>query len=218
MRWTAVDDRVRGGSSRSSLAILDLTRAVFSGTLDTKTLGGAGFASQTTTPDSEWDLSGYDGIELSIGRGDGKVYTLILKDEERKERRDDGREQSNLSWEYDFDAPFTEHGQSTAGDILFVPWDHFIPTYRGRLKKDARPLKTGNVVRFSIMMRSFFDAQEGEFELVLKSIAAVKTWGEASDDEESDAGAEKDRAKSSENREAVSKGWMSWITERCVVS
>ena len=47
--------------------------ARFFGTLDTKTLGGAGFASQRTASDStEWDLSQFDGIEVVLVRGDGE--------------------------------------------------------------------------------------------------------------------------------------------------
>ena len=219
MRWIAIDDRVRGGSSQSNLAISGLTEAVFSGTLDTKTLGGAGFASQATTPDSNWDLSEYDGIELSVGQGDDKVYTLILKDEEREAKRDDGREQSSLSWEYDFKAPATIASGSIAGGRLFVPWNDFKPTYRGREKKGAGPLKTRNVTRFSIMMRSFFDTQEGEFRVVFKSIAAVRTRdGDASDGEDSNVGLKKIRGTMNKKQEHASKGWMSWITERCVVS
>ena len=217
--WTAVDDRVRGGSSQSKLTVSGLTEAIFFGTLDTKTLGGAGFASQATTPDSNWDLSEYDGIELSIGPGDDKVYTFILKDEGRKEKRDDGREQSTLSWEYDFKAPSTRSGESSAGGRLFVPWSDFKPTYRGREKKGAGPLKTGNIMRFSLMMRSFFETQEGEFRVVVKSIAAVKTRDEEDNDgEDSDTGLEKIRGMVNKKPEPVSKGWMSWISERCVVS
>ena len=48
----------------------------FHGTLDVKTLGGAGFASRRTMPDLDpsWDLSDYDGIELTIEKGDGRFF------------------------------------------------------------------------------------------------------------------------------------------------
>jgi len=46
----------------------------FHGTLDIKTLGGAGFASQRTTGDGrEWDLSGYVGISIDVKVGDSAL-------------------------------------------------------------------------------------------------------------------------------------------------
>ena len=45
--------------------------ARFYGTLDIDTLGGAGFASQRTTTERQiWDLSHYDGLQLTIVKGD----------------------------------------------------------------------------------------------------------------------------------------------------
>jgi hypothetical protein len=45
------------------------TSIVFQGAVDDETLGGAGFASQRTTGERDWDLSSYDGIELTVKRG-----------------------------------------------------------------------------------------------------------------------------------------------------
>ncbi len=120
--------------------------ACFHGTLDTKTLGGAGFASQRTiSTDKSWDLSRYDGIYLDIVKQDDKKYTFILKDEILPANPENGREQSTISYEYDFNA------SSAKG--LFVPWHALKPTYRGKEKKDAKPLDTKKIMRFSIMMR-----------------------------------------------------------------
>ncbi|CAN9223174.1 unnamed protein product [Alternaria alternata] len=89
--WTDSDDRVRGGASQSYLTITG-SSARFHGNLDITTLGGAGFASQRTTgEDRTWDLSAYDG------------YTLTLKDEILP-LMPDGREQSTISYEYDFES------------------------------------------------------------------------------------------------------------------
>ncbi|KAJ5918242.1 hypothetical protein N7454_010617 [Penicillium verhagenii] len=166
--WTSSDDRVRGGASTSTLTCSPSSlTALFHGTLDITALGGAGFASQRTTgEDRTWDLSSYDGIELVLDprHADDKLYTLTLKDEIRP-RRPDGREQSSVSWEFDFRATRTR---------IFVPWAEFRPTYRGRDKKDAGELDLGNVKRFGIMVRSFFGDQEGPFELGIVSIAAKK--------------------------------------------
>ncbi|KAF1939576.1 CIA30 family protein [Clathrospora elynae] len=162
--WTDSDDRVRGGASQSYLDISG-SSARFHGNLDITALGGAGFASQRTTGDEKtWDLSDYDGIYLHLGKHDGKKYTLTLKDEILPLMAD-GREQSTISYEYDF--------SSTSKMALFVPWHAMKPTYRGKPKNDAAPLDTKNVKRFSLMMRSFFGDQEGDFSLTVMSIKAV---------------------------------------------
>ncbi|KAL4805770.1 complex I intermediate-associated protein 30-domain-containing protein [Aspergillus unguis] len=165
--WTSVDDRVRGGASQSFLIpSQNGETAVFSGNLDIKTLGGAGFASQRTTDDRSHDLSSFDGLELDIDTegSDQKQYTLTLKDEILP-KRPDGREQSTVSWEFDF----TPRGK------VSVKWDDLKPTYRGKEVKDAKPLDLENVKRMSLMMRSFFGEQEGEFRLAVRSI---KGWND----------------------------------------
>ncbi|MCJ1438831.1 hypothetical protein MMC27_008221 [Xylographa pallens] len=174
VNWTTVDDRVRGGSSQSYLTLVpNSTHVCFSGTLDTKTLGGAGFASQTTTGDKVWDLSAYDGIQIDVIKGQEKIYTLIVKDEVPQSKRSDGREISSVNWEYDF--KIAESGVGSGQTVkVWVPWSGFKATYRGREKKDAKPLKKAEIRRFSLMMRSFFEKQEGYFELVLASISAAR--------------------------------------------
>lgn len=139
--------------------------ACFHGNLDIKTLGGAGFASQRTTGDDRsWDLSAYDGIHLDVGKDDGKRYTITLKDEILP-LTSDGREQSTISYEYDFSA--------TGNYSVFVPWSELKPTYRGKEKSDASPLNKESVKRWSFMMRSFFGDQEGDFSVEIKSVKAV---------------------------------------------
>lgn len=77
----------------------------------------------------------------------------------------DGREQSTISYEYDF---------SAAGSYsVFVPWNELKPTYRGKEKNDAPPLNIGGIKRWSFMMRSFFGDQEGDFLVEIKSVKAV---------------------------------------------
>ncbi len=147
--WTDSDDRVRGGSSYSELTCEQSSpTSIFHGNLDTKTLGGAGFASQRTTgEDRDWDFSDYDGITLDIKKSDGKKYTLILKDE-LLPKSPNGREQSTVSWEYDF------KGDDDGGKV-FVHWNEFKPTYRGREKEDAKPLDLKHIKRISLMMRRY---------------------------------------------------------------
>lgn len=141
--WTASDDRVRGGSSISHLTLLSPERASFSGNLDTQTLGGAGFASQRTVGELGLDLRGYAGLSISVDAADGKKYTLVLKDTLPGKRKD-GRDEAGVSWEYDFVPRRGTHE---------VSFEEFRATYRGRDKKDAKPLNLGDVKRFSLMMR-----------------------------------------------------------------
>jgi hypothetical protein len=78
---------------------------------------------------------------------------LILKDTLLSRDPDSGREQATISWECDFDLP----PQTVPGDVknktVFIPWSALNPTYRGKLKKDAKPIDLKKVKRFSIMMR-----------------------------------------------------------------
>ncbi|KAK3056292.1 hypothetical protein LTR09_002799 [Extremus antarcticus] len=172
--WTDSDDRVRGGKSQSYLEIEDDT-ARFHGTLDIKTLGGAGFASQRTTGDDrEWDLSDYAGIQLDIAKGDKKRYTFILKDELLPPDEKTGREQSTISWECDFELSPQDKPGDVCDKSVFIPWDSLNPTYRGKLKKDADPLDLKKIKRMSIMMRSFFGTQEGKFSLKIKNITVIE--------------------------------------------
>lgn len=97
-------------------------------------------------------MSAYDGLRLKVLRegGDGKKYTLTLKDSVLP-KRPDGREQSTVSWEYDFVSPtIADQG----GDqVLYVPWSDFKPTYRGKPMPEAGELDLEHVRRISLMMR-----------------------------------------------------------------
>lgn len=145
---------------QKSMLVSSGSCASFQGTLDITALGGAGFASQRTTgEDSYWDLSKFDALEivLDVSKGDDKKYTFNVKDELLPKNPEDGREQSTISWEYDFvrsEANPTSDPQSTLRSIV-IPWTAFRPTYRGRPKDDARPLKTHGIRRFSIMIRRY---------------------------------------------------------------
>ncbi|KAK8250459.1 complex I intermediate-associated protein 30-domain-containing protein [Phyllosticta capitalensis] len=179
--WTASDDRVRGGSSISHLEVLppnDVAR--FWGNLDIKTLGGAGFASQRTVGDDRtWNLEDYEGVEIvmvTTEKSEDKMYTFNIKNQLLPPDPDTGREQSTISYEFNFRA---QHNKCSAAKMaLFVPWKYFRASYRGREPRDAPKLDLKNIKRFGIMIRSFFGGQEGDFSLTLKSIAAAKVKSE----------------------------------------
>ena len=96
------------------------------------------------------------------------MYTLILKDEEMAGKREDGREKAGISWEVEFRSGQkkeaekegaagneTSKKEKTVPTMIWVPWEDFKPTYRGKEKKDAGKLKTGEVRRVGIMMRRY---------------------------------------------------------------
>ena len=142
-----MDDRVRGGSSVSYFEAVPNNGALFSGNLDTTTLGGAGFASQFSQDLGDgWDLSGYTGILLNYDKGDGKTYTIVIKDEPREEQRQDGREKAGLSWEVHFE------GKENGGQVSFN-WDDFTPVYRGKEQDNVRKIKIDKIYRFGLMIR-----------------------------------------------------------------
>lgn len=142
--WTDSDDRVRGGKSQSHLHCESPERAEFFGNLDITALGGAGFASQRTLGTLHLDLSQYDGLIVKVLKCDAKKYTLTIKDEILPPR-EDGRDQSTISWEYDF--------VSEAGGEVKIMWDDLKPTYRGKPKPDTKPLDVSSIKRISFMMR-----------------------------------------------------------------
>ena len=77
---------------------------------------------------------------------DGKKYTFILKDE-LLPKSSNGREQSTVSWEYDFKL------EDRSKEKIFIKWDDFKATYRGKEQEDAKPLDIKNIKRISFMMR-----------------------------------------------------------------
>ncbi|GME23053.1 Cia30 family protein [Neofusicoccum parvum] len=172
--WTSSDDRVRGGKSQSYFDISPTDPvARFYGNLDIKTLGGAGFASQRTNDENcTWNVDGYDGIQLEITKSDAKRYTFNIKNELLPPDPESGREQSTISYEYDFVAPSPNATSETS--TVFIPWKGFKATYRGREDTNAPPIDLTDIKRFSIMMRSFFGSQEGDFSLSIKSISAIR--------------------------------------------
>lgn len=148
-----MNDQVRGGSSTSYLEVQSAF-VRFYGHLDTFTLGGAGFASQKTIADSPWDFAEYKGLLVRIESGDGKKYSINLKNPDR-----------DIEYRYSF--------QSLLNPVtLVIPWSDFIATYRGRDMPSSPKLDPSSISSLSIMCASYFDKQRGDFELVLDAILA----------------------------------------------
>ena len=119
-------------------------------------MAGAGFASQRTTGDGqEWNLSNFDGIEivLNTASSDTKMYTVILKDLLLPSKSENGREQSTISWEFDFHILGGQHVEEADHKTMFIRWDDFKPTYRGKDCPEVEPLDLKHIKRMSLMMR-----------------------------------------------------------------
>lgn len=126
-------------------------------------------------------MTAYAGLQIRLGKGDGKLYTLILKDAENSQREQDGREKAGFSWEAEFRANdelkekqsgnHTEAEEKDAQEV-YLPWKEFKPTFRGRETNGEEKLDRSNITTVGIMMRSYFGTQEGDFKLEVESITA----------------------------------------------
>ena len=103
-------------------------------------------------------MSSYSGIEILLNpsESDDKRYTFILKDQILPRNPDNGREQSTVSWEYDFQLPVesTRDGEKRYMK-LYIPWNDFKATYRGKEDKEAKSPDLSSIKRLSIMTRRF---------------------------------------------------------------
>ncbi|KAL8293749.1 hypothetical protein RQP46_000450 [Phenoliferia psychrophenolica] len=202
-----INDQVRGGSSTSAFTPSPLTQtAIFDGHLDTKTLGGAGFASQCATfhPRLSFPSPPSRGLALTLVRpasfpsGQPTSFVISLKNE-RPELREDGRRESVMSYEWQFDLRELPEGIVE----IEAAWKDFKPTYRGREDKEAADFDPKSLYeyaaglrglvgwrlnppprnRLSFMCRSNFDTQSGDFKLEIVSLgivtgpASTTAWG-----------------------------------------
>ncbi len=161
------------------------TLAHFHSLKDTTTLGGAGFASQLNPTGFPWkvDAETYRGLAIRFRRppsasltpgsegkvpGGGKapvsVYCLQLK-MTVPEDRPDGRRESAVTYEWDFDAYTAGETNPRDPGVLHAQadWSEFKATYRGRPKDDAEPLDLAKVKEWSIMARSNFGVSRSAF-------------------------------------------------------
>ncbi|KAK4444673.1 complex I intermediate-associated protein 30-domain-containing protein [Podospora aff. communis PSN243] len=172
--FAAQTDQARGGKSTCRFDQEDdPTSVIFTGSLDPNSLDPpAAFAAMRTV--ESWtcpeDLSGYDAFIVDVKSSDRKQYTLVVKDTPLV-RRPDGRVASTVSWEHDFRCDIA----NGSGRII-LHFTGFKPFFRGRpIEDDRQPeLKWNNVKSISIMCRSHFGNQEGEFTMQLYSISAYR--------------------------------------------
>ena len=148
--WEIINDTVMGGVSESRISIKEDQSALFQGVVSLQNYGG--FSSMRTHP-GEFDLSGYKGLIVRV-KGDGKDYRLRL-------RMDNGHD------EIAYQAHFTTEKESWITARL--PFDSFLPVFRGRVIEDAPELNLSGVRRIGFMIA---DKQTGPFRLEILWVKA----------------------------------------------
>lgn len=114
--------------------------------------------------DPPWDLTPYAGLSISLGPartqfdvgGVKKKFTLILKDDNTfspVNASEGMKQEASISWEAQFEVPAGVDGK---GGEVWLPWEVFDLTYRGRpVKDDGRKLEREKVRQIGIMMRRY---------------------------------------------------------------
>lgn len=156
--WSAIDDRVMGGVSRSALRFDPVGHAVFSGQVSPDHNGGFASVRAAVSPPPTGDV---DAIELVV-RGDGHRYKLNL----RTDRGFDG-----VSYQAAFAPP------AGVWVRLRLTIDAFQPSWRGRAVPDAPPLRGARIEQVGLMIA---DRQFGPFALAIATIRALAA-GEGGD-------------------------------------
>lgn len=147
--WTAIDDRVMGGVSRSSLERDPAGHAVFKGLVSLERNGG--FASVRSSPDERGEANAKSCL-IEV-RGDAKHFKLSLL-------ADDGFDSVN------YQAIFTPAGN--AWQTLNLPLAEFRATFRGRVVADTPPLDPSRIRQIGLMIAA---GQAGPFVLHVRSIS-----------------------------------------------
>ena len=146
--WHAIDDRVMGGVSRSTLRHDPAGHAVFEGNVSLEQNGG--FASVRSKA-GDRGLPGAQSCLIEL-RGDNKQFKLSLL-------TDDGFDSLN------YQASFTPKGADW--QTLHLPLADFRASFRGREVPDAPPLDPARVRQVGLMIAA---RQAGLFELHIRRI------------------------------------------------
>jgi NADH dehydrogenase [ubiquinone] 1 alpha subcomplex assembly factor 1 len=141
--WRAIDDRVMGGVSRSTLRHDPAGHAVFEGTVSLERNGG--FASVRSSP-GERGLSGASSCLIEL-RGDNKQFKLSLL-------TNDGLDSLN------YQASFAPAG--TGWQTVLLPLADFRASFRGREVPDAPPLDPARIRQVGLLIAG---RQAGSFAL-----------------------------------------------------
>ena len=146
--WHAIDDRVMGGISRSTLRHDPAGHAVFEGTVSLERNGG--FASVRSSA-GERGLPGAGTCLIEL-RGDKKEFKLSLL-------TDDGFDSLN------YQASFAPKG--TDWQTVHLPLADFRASFRGREVTNAPPLDPAQIRQVGLLIG---DRQAGPFALSIRRI------------------------------------------------
>jgi NADH dehydrogenase [ubiquinone] 1 alpha subcomplex assembly factor 1 len=147
--WTAIDDRVMGGVSRSNLHHDPAGHAVFKGTVSLERNGG--FASVRSSP-ADRSQAGSTSCLIEVC-GDHKQFKLSLL-------TDDGFDSLN------YQASFTLTGHEW--HVIQLPLTAFRPSFRGREVQGAPALDPARIRQVGLMIAA---RQAGPFELHVRQIS-----------------------------------------------
>ncbi|KAJ3415366.1 hypothetical protein HDV05_005103 [Chytridiales sp. JEL 0842] len=178
-KWSAVSDIKNGGESASYVQVTsDAHGLVFSGSvvIETRKAGFAAVSINREDGPAEafaapwWNLTAYDGMQLKLAMGDGKTYSINLRNQPSDS---DSRV---IDYKFTFITVAGKPSSHTANS-----WSSFVPTLKGEQLKDAPPLDPSKVVEIRIMCSSLLGRQEGPFAMVISKVSAVKL-GDAADE------------------------------------
>jgi monofunctional biosynthetic peptidoglycan transglycosylase len=146
--WSAINDGVMGGLSEGNASFTENGNLLFSGNLSLENNGG--FSSIRMIP-ADLDFGGCKGVRIKV-KGDGRSYQFRL----RTGRRFDG-----TAYKCDF---------STIADKwieINLYFDSFLPTYRGKIIKNAKPLDSAEIKQIGFLIA---DKSAGPFKLIVDRI------------------------------------------------
>jgi monofunctional biosynthetic peptidoglycan transglycosylase len=144
-RWGNMTDEIMGGILQSQMFIISNKTAIFRGEISLENYGG--FASIRTRPQG-YQLDGFAGISLRV-KGDGKKYRLRLRTDDEFE---------GVAYQASFAT------RSEKWITVHLPFDEFVPVFRGRAVPEAHKLEAGHIRRIGLMIA---DKQAGPLPLKL---------------------------------------------------
>ncbi len=153
--WYTINDTVMGGVSNSRLEIEEDGTGVFCGRVSLENNGGFASVRKRERESAVYDLSKYDGVVLRI-MGDGKAYKFTFKTAPQ------------------FDSVVYQHRFETKKNewnVVHISFKDFIPTYHGRVVKNAPHLDPHKIKTFGFLIS---EKQEGSFRLEIDWIKAYK--------------------------------------------
>ena len=149
-QWQPIGDGVMGGRSSGAIECFESGVGEFRGTV--RLDNGGGFASVKLDLAKPEDASAWTGIEFRA-LGDGRTYKVGLRNS--VDRR-------SIVYQHSFTPSRDEWAH------IRLPFNDFIPTWRGKIVADAAPLDAAQIASVSLFVSG---RQAGDFLLKLED------WG-----------------------------------------